>query len=79
MTEPYITGVTALPRNCDGGCGVGVRKEAGRLFSVCSPKNKYFDGGLARAVFWGFLASWGVYWLAVGDTPLLADLLESRL
>jgi hypothetical protein len=39
------------------------------LFSVCSLENKYFDGGLAGGIFSGFLASWGVYWLAVGDTP----------
>jgi hypothetical protein len=32
-------------------------------------KNKFFDGASAGAVFWGFLASWGVCWLAVGDTP----------
>ncbi|MGO9865055.1 MAG: hypothetical protein ACLPLR_15715 [Terriglobales bacterium] len=41
-------------------------KKDGRLFSVCSPKNKYFEGGLAGGVFWGFLASWGVYWLEAG-------------
>ncbi|MGO9862541.1 MAG: hypothetical protein ACLPLR_02920 [Terriglobales bacterium] len=53
-------------------------KKVRRLFSVCSPENKYFDGGLAGRVFWGFLACWGVYWLEVGDTPLLRGLLESR-
>jgi hypothetical protein len=40
-------------------------------FAVCSPENKYFDGALAGRVFWGFLASWGVYWLAVADTTYL--------
>ena len=39
------------------------------LFSVCSPENKFSHGALAGQVFWGFLASWGVYWLVIGGTP----------
>ncbi len=54
-------------------------KKGRRVFSVCSPKNKYLNGGVEGRVFWGFLASWGVWWLAVGDTPSLSCLLESRL
>jgi hypothetical protein len=53
----------------DGARLLFVRKKGRRLFSVCSLENKYFDGGLAGSIFWGFLASWGVYWSAVGDTP----------
>ncbi len=44
-------------------------KTGRRLFSFCSLENKYLDGGLAGRVFWGFLASWGVWWLAGGDAP----------
>jgi hypothetical protein len=47
----------------------GLSWQCASRFAVCSPENKYFDGALAGMVFWGFLASWGVYWLAVADTP----------
>jgi hypothetical protein len=50
----------------------------GRLFSVCSLENKYFDDGLARTVFWEFLASCGVCWLAVGDAPSPARSIEIK-
>jgi hypothetical protein len=72
VAQTSIAGVTELPRNCDGGDGVRVIKKVRRFFSVCSPKNKYFDGGLVGRVFCGFLASVGVCWLAVGDTPSAA-------
>jgi hypothetical protein len=54
-------------------------KKGGRLFSVCSLENKYFDGGLAGtvfAVFWlpAVFTGWGL-----GIAPPLAGLLESIL
>jgi hypothetical protein len=58
---------------CDGAHRLFVMKKIRRhicsWFSVCSPENKFLDGGLTGPAFLGSLASWGVYWLVISGTP----------
>jgi len=58
---------SSLPTLCDARYTYPLEMWA-NPFSFCSPENKFFDGGLAGGISWGFLASWGVYWLVIGGT-----------